>query len=336
MQRTRRNLVLFCAGFLLCSTLSLWGQVGRIVGQVRVVRGDFAGRIFIELQFRGAPINSRYTDEQGRFEFDSLLDNAYRVVIRDEQFYPVDQQAIVNTSLIATTVVNIYLTPREVVQKQPPLNRNDSGNPHLVDSEEYRRRFPKKAIKEFDRGLDSERKGDREEAIRHYQKALALAPDYYPAHNNLGSSYLAKSDFKSAQGHFEQAIKLNQSDAQAHLNLANVFLMTRDFDQALKSAQEGLQREPNSAFGRFLLGSIYQHTGKFGEAENELRAALKLDPQMSRVRLELVNLYLLQQKSTEAIAELRSFLKDSPDDAFAPKAKEVLKRLEGTPAEPKR
>jgi hypothetical protein len=49
---------------------------------------------------------------------------------------------------------------------------------------------------------------------------------------------------------------------------------------------------------------------------------------MSKVHLELVNLYLAQQKKSEASAELKSFLKDSPDDPFAPKAREVLQRLE--------
>jgi len=70
--------------------------------------------------------------------------------------------------------------------------------------------------------VEADRNQKRDEAIRHYEKSIFLAPDFYPAHNNLGSAYLSRADFKSAQAHFEEAIKLNQSDAEAHLNLANV------------------------------------------------------------------------------------------------------------------
>jgi tetratricopeptide (TPR) repeat protein len=282
----------------------------------------------VELQFRGATITSEYTDEQGRFEFDSLVDNAYRLVIRDTRFYPVDELAIVNTAVVSTTRVSLNLTPREAAQKGPLPNRDGGSNPYMVDSEEYRQRFPKKAVKEFDRGLDADRKGKRDDAIRHYEKAISLAPDFYPAHNNLGSAYLSKSDFKSAQAQFEEAIKLNQSDSEAHLNLGNLLLMTKDYEGALNNVQEGLKRQPNSPLGHFLLGSIYERMGKLPDAERALRQALELDPKMSRVRLELVNLYLAQQKKSEASEELRAFLKDSPDDPFAPKARELLGRLQ--------
>lgn len=327
-----RKLILYGAVSLLFSIpLTLCAQeTGRIVGEVRVIRGDFPGRILVELQFRGAPIASRYTDEQGNFEFDSLVDDAYRVVIRDEHYYPVDELAVLNTAISTITTVSINLTRREAVQKEPLPNRDNGSNPYMVDLAEYRRQFPKKAVKEFERGLDSDRKGKRDEGIRHYEKALSLAPDFYPAHNNLGSDYLAKRDFKSAQDQFEQAIKLNQSDAQAHLNLANLLLMTKNYEGALSSVQEGLKRQPNSPLGQFLLGSIYERLGKFPEAERALRQTLELAPKMSRVRLELVNLYLAQQKKAEATAELKAFLKDSPDDPLAPKVKEALNKLEAS------
>jgi tetratricopeptide (TPR) repeat protein len=326
----RIRLIPCCLGLLLLAASSLSAQqAGVIVGELHVIRGDFPGRTLVELQLRGAPIASQYSDEQGRFAFYSLQSNLYHVVVSDERFYPVDYSAKLDLSVISTLIVQINLTPREVVKKDD-LPGQEGGNPHIVDLEQYKRHFPKPALKEFDKGVASDRKGNRDEAIKHYEKALSLAPDFYPAHNNLGSDYLTKSDFSSAQSHFEEAIKLNQSDGEAHLNLANVFLMTKNYQEAMKNVEEGLRRNPISAFGQFLLGSIYERLGKLGDAEHALREALKLDPKMSKVHLELVNLYLSQQKKLEASAELRSFLKDSPNDPFAPKAKEVLTRLESS------
>jgi len=327
MWRTRLYVVFLSASFLLCSTLPGIGQVGRIVGQLRVSGSDFPGHVLIDLQFRGANINTRYTDEQGRFEFDSLLDNAYRVLIRDERFYPVDELAIVNTTITATTVVNIQLTPREKSQAMESRTQGPTGR-YLIDSREYRRHFPKPALREFDKGVEADQKGKRDDAIRHYEKTLSIAPEFYPAHNNLGSDYLSKSDFSAAQAQFEQAIKLNQSDAEAYLNLGNVFLMTKNYDAALQNLQGGLRRDPNSALGQFLLGSVYARLGKLSEAERALTGALAINPAMSRVHLELVNLYLQQNENGKASTELKAFLTDSPNDTLAPKAKELLKKLE--------
>jgi tetratricopeptide (TPR) repeat protein len=331
MKRSCRNLVLTCFSFLFISAATLQSQqVGEIVGEVHVVRGDFPGRVLVELQLHSAPISSQYTDEQGKFAFPSLTNNLYHVVIRDDRFYPVDQMALLDLSVSAVARVQINLMPRPPDYKNS-LPAQKGSNPFIVDMEEYRRHFPKNALKEFDKGLESDRRGQRDDAIRHYQAAITLAPDFYPAHNNLGSDYLGKSNFQAAKAEFGQVVKLNRSDAEAHLNLANLYLATKDYDRALKSVQEGLRRQPNSALGKFLLGSIYERTGKLPEAEQALRQALELDTQMSRVHLELVNLYLTQHKKTEATTELKAFLKDSPNDPLAPKARQVLNKLSATP-----
>src|SRR5262249_18411769 len=158
--------------------------------------------VMVELQMRGAPIATQYCDEQGKFAFGPLTDNVYHIIIHDERFYPVDERAILDTSMTTTVMVPINLTPREPAAKQDPLHPQAGSNPFIVDTEEYRQRFPKKALKEFDKGLQSDRDGKRDEAIHHYEKSLALAPDFYPAHNNLGSDYLSKSDYSSAQAQF--------------------------------------------------------------------------------------------------------------------------------------
>lgn len=315
--------------FLVLSASTPWAQqFGRIIGEAHVNRSDFPGRVLVELRLRGAPIASTYTDEQGKFGFAPLSSNIYHVVIRDERFYPVDERVALDVALTSTLMVQIHLSLRQEAKARDVLSRGSGSNPNMVDTEEYQRRFPKSAVKEFDKGVKAERKGKLDDAIRHYENCLTLAPDFYRAHNNVGSAYLSKSNFQAAQTHFEQAIRLNQSDAQARLNLANAFLQTKRYEDALNNVEEGLRRAPDSAFGQFLLGTIYERLGRFPEAEQTLRQALELDASMSKVHLELVNLYLAQNKRPEATAELHTFLKAFPNDPMAPKVKEVLKRLE--------
>ena len=60
-------------------------QLGKIIGNVRVVKGDFPPHpVLISLEMRGAPIGSAYCDDQGRFGFYSLVANEYQVSVNDD------------------------------------------------------------------------------------------------------------------------------------------------------------------------------------------------------------------------------------------------------------
>lgn len=336
MPGARRSLILACLGFLLLPVPALRAQqggVGSIIGELHLSRGDFPGSIFVELQVRTATIASAFSDDQGKFGFYGLGSNPYHVVIHDERFYPVDQLVVLDTSLSQMSMAQITLTLREPAKKGPLPNRESGSNPYLIDPAEYRKHFPRNAVKEFDKGVAADKDQKRDDAIRHYEKALSLAPDFYPAHNNLGSDYLAESDFNAAEAQFQQVIHANTTDAAAYFNLANVFLLTRRFQESLEHAIEGLRREPNSAFGYYVLGSAYHHVGDAAQSEQALRRALELDPKLSRAHLALVNLYLAEHRDADVSAELNAFLRDFPNDAYAPKARALLHKMNGRDAE---
>ena len=165
-------------------------------------------------------------------------------------------------------------------------------NPYLTSEAEYGKIYPEQAVKEFKPGKKADQKGKVDDAIGHYEKAISLAPTFFMARNNLGTLYLSKSDYAAAQEQFEKVIGINPNDASAFFNLANLNLLQNKFDDALRFAEKGLSKQPSSAFGNFLKGSIY----------------------------------------ADAIAELKTFLKEFPDHQFAPKARDVLKRLESSSA----
>jgi tetratricopeptide (TPR) repeat protein len=312
---------------------TLLGQnqmLGRIIGQARTVRGEFPPRqIMVELRLHGGVVESVYTDNEGRFGFSNLHANGYRVVVNDDDYYPVEERADVDPDVMRYTRVLITLRPREEKQNDDPVGpRASGGNRYLMDSSDYNKRFPKKALKEYERGVDAERKGNHDEAIAHYLSALGISPDYYPAHNNLGSLYLGKADFKSAEEQFQEVIRLDQNDAQAYFNLGNVLMLTGRYPESENALSSGLQRQPDSAFGSFLQGSLYGRTGKLSEAEKSLRASLQLDSKMWQAHLQLVNLYLQQNRRQNAISELQAFLKDFPSVPAAPKASELLNKLQ--------
>ena len=312
-----------------CALAAQFQPLGNIVGRIQVASADTPShQVLVELRLHGATVNSVYADERGYFSFGSLDPNPYHIVINDDAYYPVDAEAVVHPES-PNTMVQIIVRVREEPTKSDPISaRASGGNPYLVNPADYNKRFPKKAVKEFERGVNAEHKGERDAAIAHYEGALKMAPDYYPAHNNLGSLYLGKSDFKSAEAQFRESVRLNQNEAQAYFNLGNVLMLTGRYSESETALEAGLQRRPNSAFAHFLQGCVLARTGKFEGAEKRLREALRLDPSMSQAHLQLVNLYLKQNRKEDAIHQLQDFLKAFPSAPTAGKAREVLDKLQ--------
>jgi tetratricopeptide (TPR) repeat protein len=306
---------------------------GKIIGNVRVIRGDFpAHPVLISLEMRGTPVGSMYCDDQGRFGFYALIANEYRISVDDDAYEPVSETTQLNPDVSSTNIVNLMLVPRSNGKKDPLPGRVQGSNRYLTNPAEYSRQFPKKTLKEFDKGVEAEHQGKTDDAIQHYQKALSYSPDFYPAHNNLGSAYLGRQNFEAAEAQYQAVLRLDQNDAQAHFNLANVLLSTQRYQAAEHELNEGLQRQPDSALGHFLQGKVYSRTGRPELAEKSLQTALQLDPLMQQAHLQLVNLYLQQKRTSAAIAELDAYLKAFPDSPSSPKARDLLKRLQGNTA----
>jgi tetratricopeptide (TPR) repeat protein len=330
-----RTLVFACLILVAPLPITWAQQYGSIVGELHVNKGEFPGRVLVELQLHGSPINTLYTDEQGKFGFSPLGNNQYHLIIRDERFYPVDERVMLDLSVSSTQMVQIHLTAREEVKKKDDLSGRGTGsNPYIVDLAEYTRQFPKKTVKEFKKGVEADARGKHDEAIAHYEKAIASSPNFYPAHNNLGSAELARANFAAARREFEQVVTLNQSDATAYFNLSNVCMVTKQLADARRFLAEGLRRQPDSAFGKFLLGSLALHEGNITEAESALRQAIQLNPTMSQARLQLVNLFLQANRKQDAIAMLRDFLGAFPADPFAPRATQLLQKLDPSAQSP--
>jgi tetratricopeptide (TPR) repeat protein len=307
-------------------------NLGKIIGNVRVVKGDVpAHPVLISIEMRGTPIGSAYCDDRGRFGFYGLVANEYRVSVDDDAYEQASVTTEVNPATAPMNFIDFQLVPRARAKKDPLPGRVEGSNPFLIDTTDYNRKFPKKTLKEFDNGVEADHVGKTDEAIQHYEKALSYSPDYYPAHNNLGSAYLARQNFEGAQTQFEAALKANQNDVEAYFNLANVFLLTQRYPAAEREIEEGLQRRPDSAFGHFLQGSLYSRTARPELAEKSLQSALQLDPKMGQAYLQLVNLYLQQKRTPEAIAQLEAYLKAFPDSPYSSKARESLKRLQAEP-----
>src|SRR6266852_9623306 len=108
------------AFFVIPSQLSAQqNQLARIIGNVRVSRGDFPVHpVLISLEMRGTPIGSAYCDEQGRFGFSGLVANEYRVTVNDDSYDPYAEIVRVDPAAAPMNFVQLTLVPRESKNKE--------------------------------------------------------------------------------------------------------------------------------------------------------------------------------------------------------------------------
>ena len=83
-----------------------------------------------------------------------------------------------------------------------------------------------------------------DEAIQHYQAALASKPDFAEAHFNLGEAFARRGAMRQAQAHFEAALKYQTNYARAHFGLAGVFAAEKQDTNVVRHLREAVRLDP--------------------------------------------------------------------------------------------
>ncbi len=155
---------------------------------------------------------------------------------------------------------------------------------------------------EADRLADA---GDIESARRAYREAVALAPDYAQAWNNLALTYLQTGAFAEAEDALRHAVDVMPGLAAAWVNLASVHEARGDAVAAEESLAAALAADPASLPARNNLGTLVCAAGRFIDAEAHFRAALAQVPGDAGLRSNLALALRGQGRIDEALDVLR-------------------------------
>lgn len=136
----------------------------------------------------------------------------------------------------------------------------------LISAHETDKSIPKDARKLYRKGVDA-MTGDREvEAVGHFTKALAIAPDYLFALNDVGVLYTRLGRYDDAIGVLKRAIAIAPKSFPPHLNLAIAYFGKSDFAVAGDETAAALAIDPTSSDGLYLSGVLLKRRGDANEA----------------------------------------------------------------------
>ena len=93
-------------------------------------------------------------------------------------------------------------------------------------------------------------RGELDEAIKQYQKALQIKPSYALAHYNLAMTLADRGDLDGALGHYEAAVRFDPANANAHNNLAFILTRRGELDAAIEHYRRALEIEPEFSLAR--------------------------------------------------------------------------------------
>jgi Tfp pilus assembly protein PilF len=190
------------------------------------------------------------------------------------------------------------------------------------------RRDPRNARLHYGLASALKNQGRFAEAAQEYRAALAINPDYFAAHLNLGAVLMMEgipvrldvgalgrppwTQADEAIAHLRAAVRLDPDSAGAHYNLGIAFVYQGQLDEAARQYREAIRSNPDYAEAHNNLGQVLTAQGQLDDAIQHLREAERLMPDSADIWNNLGIALWRQGKSEEAISRFRRALELDP------------------------
>jgi serine/threonine-protein kinase len=153
-------------------------------------------------------------------------------------------------------------------------------------------------------------RSDVEEAVRMYEKAVELDPEYALAHARLGQAHawmhrldydLREERLIAAKRAADRAIALDPDLPDAHIALGLYYYWgRRNHDRAIEEFTRAMALEPSNADALRQIGNVRRRQGRFDEAILSYRRSADLDPRSHQAWFNLGETLLYTRRYDEA------------------------------------
>jgi protein O-GlcNAc transferase len=173
--------------------------------------------------------------------------------------------------------------------------------------------MPEFARAHFNRGIILLDRGDAQEALQALAKAIQYKPDSAGAHFNMGAAYARLDRQESAVAAYRQAITLNPDFAQAQMALGAALEELGQDEDAIASYRRALEIKLDYVEAHDKLVSLLKRLGRVSELPAIYRRMLELDPDNVEILYNLGLVLRQQGKLHEAAVSLRRAVELKPD-----------------------
>lgn len=132
-------------------------------------------------------------------------------------------------------------------------------------------------------------KGQRGDAVKFYQRAIRMAPDYPTAHLYLGKAYAFQKDMKKAVQEFnlfeekmERLPPMDEETVDLYVSalhyISYIHSIAKEYTRVVKVSEKILKIRPDDQDAHYNLAIAYYYLGKISRAYDELRKTVDIDP----------------------------------------------------------
>lgn len=223
----------------------------------------------------GAGKIDTFSESSGNFQFEGLRAGTYTIRVRAPLGSPYGdgEERIAIYVSKTTTRYNVIVTMplRANVRKTEPappppgtIAVPGTGKPAI----------PPGAVSSYEMALAATKAGNRDEATKHLEQAVALAPSYGDALNDLGVERMGSGKNDEAIELFRRAAEATPDRFEPRVNLALALLAAERLDEAEAEAAKALAIDPDSPRALFAGGRIALARGELQTAAERLQRSV--------------------------------------------------------------
>jgi tetratricopeptide (TPR) repeat protein len=154
--------------------------------------------------------------------------------------------------------------------------------------------------------------GDNESALKDYNSAIKIEPEYQYAYVTRCETRLQLEDREGALRDCDNAIRLDAADALAYEDRADVHFQREAYDLALTDYDKAIQLGRSSAYVYAARCDTERLTGKQDRAKADCEKALAIDPKSRRGLWARGRLALVQTRYRDGIADFNAYIAQNP------------------------
>ena len=168
----------------------------------------------------------------------------------------------------------------------------------------------------FKFGLIDEIRERFEDAMKHYEMALAYNPHNSQARERLAQVYMKQKSYGKAIEEFEALSREQPDNAEMHIRLGILYFEEKEYERALDEFKSALKIKPQNISVRYYIALVLEETAHYDEAVAELKEIISREPKNTNAFLHLAYIYTKLKRDDDAIKmyeEILEFEKDEPD-----------------------
>lgn len=163
------------------------------------------------------------------------------------------------------------------------------------------------------RGLIYLNEGKNDIALRDFNKAIELKPDYAKAYNNRGTLFVNEKKYDEALKDFDRAVQLTPAIAGFHVGRGNALKNKNRIDEALAEYDKAISLKPDFSEAYYARGGLFMNQGNNSQAIQEYTRAIELNPNYIEAYLNRGNCFRDNKQFDDALKDYEKALMLDPN-----------------------